>query len=459
MTEYLKTFGSKKKADLSSSNATLKSFSQDEAAMRIQQVYKGHKQVKQLQAEKKKKTPHDLYLQQIGDDVAPTFTFNTRPGNNFSPLNAYWLARASFLVYYDEAVIMKEVLEEWKFDKCKFIDIHDTQVFVALNRKIRNVDGTYGKRAGELENNTGEDVDRQDLIIVSWRGTESRADIITDLTFSMVDGPFGQIHKGFKKAFFYAWQQVLDTIVDYCGGMEELNKDPDAGIDCRQTSIWLTGHSLGAALATLNAAYLFKDNIKVDGLYTYGQPRTGDAEFSQTLDKSYLLPRHYRFVNRADRVPRNPMRSFGFSHCGRLLYFDHGGSLYDTFALVRDADQHLHENGFGLLVGGDGKDMGAWKSKYDHSIGNYVKRMNKNLETVLLQVPMLSQAASETAIVIPEPRGPAPLFIPKMAPGIADTLRRSASNPKLHSPRHSPTNSPSPSRTGTPVDHKYLVGF
>ena len=42
----------------------------------------------------------------------------------------------------------------------------------------------------------------------------------------------------------------------------------------------VTGHSLGAALATHAAAHLLVNKVKVTELYTYGSPRVGDPNFS-----------------------------------------------------------------------------------------------------------------------------------------------------------------------------------
>ena len=40
-------------------------------------------------------------------------------------------------------------------------------------------------------------------------------------------------------------------------------------------SVWYTGHSLGGALASLATAQMRRQEVPVDGLYTFGQPRTG----------------------------------------------------------------------------------------------------------------------------------------------------------------------------------------
>lgn len=49
-------------------------------------------------------------------------------------------------------------------------------------------------------------------------------------------------------------------------------------------SLWLTGHSLGGAMATLAAAWLAERKIPFSGAYTFGQPRVGDDNFQVAFD-------------------------------------------------------------------------------------------------------------------------------------------------------------------------------
>jgi len=40
--------------------------------------------------------------------------------------------------------------------------------------------------------------------------------------------------------------------------------------------LYVTGHSLGGALAVLGAYYIAKENLPVSAVYTYGQPVVGN---------------------------------------------------------------------------------------------------------------------------------------------------------------------------------------
>jgi len=82
--------------------------------------------------------------------------------------------------------------------------------------------------------------------------------------------------------------------------------------------VWITGHSLGGALA-LMCAYdcETKQGIKLTGLMTFGQPRIGDKSFSDYIDDK-LKGRYVYFVNQDDVVPRLPE---WLLHSGSLVWF------------------------------------------------------------------------------------------------------------------------------------------
>lgn len=81
---------------------------------------------------------------------------------------------------------------------------------------------------------------------------------------------------------------------------------------------WCTGHSLGGGLAMLAALRLARSGRRVDGLVTFGQPRTGCPALARCLAG---LPA-VRVVNACDIVPRLPPEALGFEHGGRLEHLD-----------------------------------------------------------------------------------------------------------------------------------------
>jgi len=76
----------------------------------------------------------------------------------------------------------------------------------------------------------------------------------------------------------------------------------------------VTGHSLGAALATLAAIDIVEIAQKnITFLYNFGSPRVGNPEFAQNFDK--MFPHMYRVVNYKDIIPHlAPENSLGLEY-------------------------------------------------------------------------------------------------------------------------------------------------
>jgi predicted lipase len=101
-------------------------------------------------------------------------------------------------------------------------------------------------------------------------------------------------------------------------------KEVVQSLDPKQPLI-ISGHSLGAALATFAALDLalvlpkLQPNIQV---YTYAGPRLGNKAFVEA--HSQLLPNHYRITNLADMIPMLPLSKLltdDFVHVGQSWSF------------------------------------------------------------------------------------------------------------------------------------------
>jgi len=110
------------------------------------------------------------------------------------------------------------------------------------------------------------------------------------------------VHRGFLRSLDTIWREAEDALGD--------------------GKVWFTGHSLGAALATLAADRLPGSHA----LYTYGSPRVGDKKFRQAFRANA-----YRFVNNNDGITVVPPGSslFPYRHVGDLKYLDEDGCLID----------------------------------------------------------------------------------------------------------------------------------
>jgi Lipase (class 3) len=88
-------------------------------------------------------------------------------------------------------------------------------------------------------------------------------------------------------------------------------------------ALYVTGHSLGGALAVLFAALLHEDPVHnplrdvLRGVYTFGQPMVGDADFARYAQRRFG-EKVFRYVYGRDIVPRLPPLTMGrFEHFGQ----------------------------------------------------------------------------------------------------------------------------------------------
>lgn len=146
--------------------------------------------------------------------------------------------------------------------------------------------------------------------LLSFRGTQpdNFEDLITDLRIGPVVWPesAGMVHSGFAIALRALKPQIDEWIA---------NTSPDL------SKLILTGHSLGAAMATL-AATIWRP----EWLVTIGSPRVGDAEFAGTV----LATHSARFVDCCDAVTDVPPELLGYRHVGHLAYLTQDGGIVDN---------------------------------------------------------------------------------------------------------------------------------
>jgi len=267
--------------------------------------------------------------------MMPKFDFNPKT-KRYDAKNALLLAEASQLAYKSLREVKAIVKDKWGFEECIFLDKEDTQAYIIANPEV---------------------------IILAFRGTQCIQDWLTDADVRLVKDVWGQVHNGFSKALDSVWREIEKIVSKY------QNNDQ---------SIWITGHSLGAALAVLATARFLQNNKDINGLYTFGQPRVGDAMFARIFDLRFKH-RTFRFVNNEDIVTRVPPTATKYEHIGSVFYFDSFGKLnrgikwWRVFMdrsiskIVRTMDR------YNLL-----KDQFP-NGIEDHDIAKYIKKIEKNL--------------------------------------------------------------------------------
>jgi hypothetical protein len=184
--------------------------------------------------------------------------------------------------------------------------------------------------------------------VLAFRGTEKNwQDVQTDIRARREKTKDGKIHAGFYKAYGSVSNQLKEKLAE----VEHL-------------PLYITGHSLGGALATIATQDLegsgFTDQIAA--CYTFGSPRVGNADFDQKIKSPF-----YRLINFIDIVTFVPLLTMGFVHVGDLRYLDRG--FPSQVRRWRPISQRLFFflSAFTLLV----------PAANAHGIKNYVEKLER----------------------------------------------------------------------------------
>ena len=147
------------------------------------------------------------------------------------------------------------------------------------------------------------------VIVIAFRGTQTEGEWMEDFDALPVPNEYGEgaVHQGFQLQY----KALRDSMVKVLKGSAE--------------PLAITGHSLGAALATLCAAD-FNRIGWVRELYTWAGPRVGLDDFCTWMNPR--VEKHYRIVNKWDPVPHLPPFVNGYRHAGSYIGID-GGETSD----------------------------------------------------------------------------------------------------------------------------------
>lgn len=190
-------------------------------------------------------------------------------------------------------------------------------------------------------------------LVVAFRGSREPADFITDARIHKTECTWGHVHQGFHAA----WESVEVEVIHAVQSLRTRLTQP----------VFIAGHSLGGALAMLAAPAIARISDAPPRVYTYGQPRVGDAAFAYEYD-TLLLDTTFRFVNNEDPVPRLPCFLHNFKHAGHELFNNHCGCLTVDPPLWRK----LVNDAVGIVS--DWR-RGRLALLPDHSIQHYIARL------------------------------------------------------------------------------------
>jgi hypothetical protein len=147
-------------------------------------------------------------------------------------------------------------------------------------------------------------------IIVCFRGSMDVKNWIVNLDTLQTDHPACKdckAHKGFYDAY-RGVSPILKSEVSKLLAMY------------RGAEVLMTGHSLGGALTALASYDLLDSHYPVNYVYTFGQPRVGNREFSTAME-TLIGQKHFRVIDYRDIVPHLPPAQFAFYHYGHEIWY------------------------------------------------------------------------------------------------------------------------------------------
>lgn len=184
-------------------------------------------------------------------------------------------------------------------------------------------------------------------ICIVFRGSESSKDWFYDLQIRkhhLRDGIW--VHSGFYKQLHQngVYDKILETV------KKLLLEHPDF-------SLYVTGHSLGAALATLSGFILANELKHPVTVVSFASPRVGNAEWKKAFDSTPNLT-HYRVTNDRDIVTAFPM--YKYYHVGKTIrLFETSYSIFTDYSEFKWYDFTLFQ---------------CWRTG-DHDCDLYYKRL------------------------------------------------------------------------------------
>jgi len=208
--------------------------------------------------------------------------------------NASFLAVACELAYLDGTKGPEPYLAQLGLE-ARLISVDNTQVYIGEN-ETSIVAAFRGSEAPDTIDG-----------FKDWLLTNANNFLIlpegrigTDFAAAGVGARF---HRGFMSALADIWEPLYTAL--------------DGAMKKSERPLWITGHSLGGAIALLAAWRLQQQFVPVHEVYTFGAPMIGNELAAQAFQKEFP-GKIFRFVDDLDVVPLLPTVSLianTYTHC------------------------------------------------------------------------------------------------------------------------------------------------
>lgn len=171
-------------------------------------------------------------------------------------------------------------------------------------------------------------IESEESIVIAFRGSRSNPDWIADAAILQTYFPYTRIklkiHSGFAAIYNACRKQIMDTL----------------NVLDSSKQLYITGHSLGGALAILCAIDAAVNTpYKNPTMYNFGSPRVGSPQFAQAYNE--IVGDSARIVNTNDPVPLLPPALIRPPFSNELIYYKHVGGMI-PFAVQKGSIMRNH---------------------------------------------------------------------------------------------------------------------
>jgi predicted lipase len=183
----------------------------------------------------------------------------------------------------------------------------------------------------------------EENVIIAFAGSDDAKDWFENMKFCKKKTSYGSIHSG----FYDSWEEVQEYLSEILHVRRLQGK-----------KTYITGHSLGGALAMLCAIDFVYRNC-IQRVVTFGSPRVGNMTWKKAYNKVCGNFKTIRYVNDQDIVTKIP--TFLYWHVGSSVYFNDRGDI------VKE-----RPDSFWRII--SNKIEGA----FDHRLNDYYKSLLRN---------------------------------------------------------------------------------
>jgi triacylglycerol lipase len=269
--------------------------------------------------------------------------------------NALFMARACELAYLPEAEGAARFRSELGLE-AKLISVDNTQVYIAENDQALVVAFRGSEAPTTLDG------------LKDWLLTNANNYLILPEGQSGTEfaaaGVGARFHRGFLDALAMVWSPMFAAV--------------DQALKTKERPLWVTGHSLGGAIALLAAWRLGRNFLSVHEIITFGAPMIGNAAAAKAFEQEFS-GKIYRYVDLEDVVPHLPSVSLlanAYTHCLNEVSLSAAQAVTAAAAGLKALGQLPGTAESGLDAGMADQVWGLVKSRIaSHMIDNYQARV------------------------------------------------------------------------------------